>query len=124
GLDPSSAYRMRIVYGPDKPEIKLRCVANEKYEVHGWINKPKVQGPMEFDIPREATSSGMLNLTWTREPGFGGNGRGCQVCEIWLIKKWPSASHYYRVLRSWSAVSMAMFSEFACAISIRSHGSL
>ena len=87
GLDSNAAYRMRIVYGPDKPEIKLRCVANEKYEVHGWINKPKVQGPMEFDIPKEATASGTLNLMWTREPGLGGNGRGCQVCEIWLMRK-------------------------------------
>ena len=43
--------------------------------------------PVEFDIPREATRNGELNLTWTREPGQGGNGRGCQVSEIWLIKK-------------------------------------
>jgi hypothetical protein len=28
-----------------------------------------------------------LNLVWTREAGQGGNGRGCDVAEIWLIKK-------------------------------------
>ena len=42
---------------------------------------------MEFDIPREATRNGSLTLTWTVEPGRGGNGRGCQVAEVWLIRK-------------------------------------
>jgi hypothetical protein len=26
-------------------------------------------------------------LNWTQEPGAGGNGRGCQVAEVWLIKQ-------------------------------------
>ena len=43
--------------------------------------------PLEFDIPLEATRSGTLNLSWYAEPGRGGNGRGCQVSEVWLIKK-------------------------------------
>ena len=34
---------------------------------------------------REATSEGMLKLSWTREAGLGGNGAGCQVAEVWLI---------------------------------------
>jgi hypothetical protein len=25
-------------------------------------------------------------LSWYRTPGLGGNGRGCQVAEVWLIK--------------------------------------
>jgi hypothetical protein len=43
--------------------------------------------PVEFDIPPQATAGGELRLSWTIEPGQGGNGRGCQVSEIWLIKK-------------------------------------
>jgi hypothetical protein len=43
--------------------------------------------PLEFDIPREATATGELTLSWSREPGLGGNGRGSQVSEIWLIRK-------------------------------------
>ena len=43
--------------------------------------------PVEFDIPREATRNGELDLSWYREAGLGGNGRGCQVSEVWLIRK-------------------------------------
>ena len=42
---------------------------------------------MEFDLPPAATAKGELTLTWTREPGLGGNGRGCMVSEIWLLRK-------------------------------------
>ncbi|MDT7893641.1 hypothetical protein [Fervidibacter sp.] len=43
--------------------------------------------PLEFDIPTEAVKGGTLTLTWYPEPGLGGNGRGCQVSELWLIRK-------------------------------------
>jgi hypothetical protein len=49
--------------------------------------KPQPVRPVEFDIPRAATSGGELNLSWYGEAGLGGNGRGCQVAEVWLIKK-------------------------------------
>jgi hypothetical protein len=42
---------------------------------------------MEFDVPREATSGGDLRLRWYGELGLGGNGRGCQVAEVWLMIK-------------------------------------
>jgi hypothetical protein len=42
---------------------------------------------VEFDIPANASANGQLALKWYREPGLGGNGRGCQVSEVWLIKK-------------------------------------
>jgi hypothetical protein len=42
---------------------------------------------MEFDVPAEATRDGQLDLTWTREQGLGGNGRGTQVSEVWLFRK-------------------------------------
>jgi len=28
-----------------------------------------------------------LTLAWSREPRLGGNGRGAQVAEVWLLKK-------------------------------------
>src|SRR5262249_11775356 len=46
--------------------------------------------PVEFDVPAAATAGGKLTLTWTPEPGAGGPGRGCQVCEVWLLRK-PAA---------------------------------
>ena len=62
-------------------------MANDSIEVHPFLLKPRDMKPLEFDIPREATRTGVLNLTWHAEPGRGGNGRGCQVSEVWLIKK-------------------------------------
>ena len=35
----------------------------------------------------EATTGGVLDLRWYGVPGRGGAGRGCQVAEVWLIKK-------------------------------------
>ena len=87
GLDPAAEYKMRLVYGGDSPRKKIRCVANETIEVHPMIGKKVPYGPVEFDIPSAATKAGELNLSWYREPDLGDNGRGCQVSEIWLIKK-------------------------------------
>ena len=49
--------------------------------------KPTDFQPVEFDIPKEATAGGELKLTWTKPAGLGGNGRGVQVAEVWLIRK-------------------------------------
>jgi hypothetical protein len=85
-LDPSAQYRIRVVYGGDSPRQKIRLVANGTIEIHPFIAKPVPYRPIEFDIPRTATRRGALNLAWTREPGQGGNGRGCQVSEVWLVR--------------------------------------
>jgi hypothetical protein len=87
GLDPAAQYKVRVVYAGTTPQLKIRLVANEQYEVHPLISKPNPVKPIEFDIPAQATAGGELNLTWNIEPGRGGNGRGRQVSEIWLIKK-------------------------------------
>jgi hypothetical protein len=86
-LDPTAHYKMKVVYGGDSPEKMIQCTANDTIEIHPYINKKVPYGPVEFDIPPEATSHGRLKLTWHRELGQGRNGRGCQVSEIWLIKK-------------------------------------
>lgn len=87
GLDPAAEYKMRVVYGGDAARKKIRCVANDVIEVHPMIAKKVPYGPVEFDIPPAATRGGELNLSWYREPDLGDNGRGCQVSEIWLMKK-------------------------------------
>ena len=86
GLDPSAQYRIRVVYAGDSPGRKIRLVAGA-HEIHPLMLKPQPVRPIEFDIPREATSGGELRLSWYREAGLGGNGRGCQVAEVWLMKK-------------------------------------
>ena len=87
GLDPNAHYKIRVVYGGDSQKKKIRLMANDSIEIHPLITKPFPFKPVEFDIPQEATRSGELNLSWYREPGLGGNGRGCQVSEVWLLKK-------------------------------------
>ena len=62
-------------------------LANDKVEVHPFIRKELPPRPVEFDVPKDATRAGALRLTWYQEPGRGGNGRGCQVSEVWLIRK-------------------------------------
>jgi hypothetical protein len=86
-LDPHAQYRVRVVYSGDSPEKKIRLVAAENTEIHPFITKPLPIRPVEFDVPLDATRKGELTLKWFREPGLGGNGRGCQVAEVWLIRK-------------------------------------
>lgn len=84
-LDKSSGYKVRVVYSGDSPKIKLRLVANDAIEIHPFLLRAWPPAPQEFPIPKQATAGGKLTLTWTREPGLGGNGRGCQIAEVWLI---------------------------------------
>jgi hypothetical protein len=86
-LDPDAQYKVRVVYSGDSPELKIRLIGTENIEIHPFISKPSPIRPLEFDIPSAATRKGNLTLKWFREPGLGGNGRGCQVAEVWLIKK-------------------------------------
>jgi len=80
GLDPDAQYRVRITYMGDRGKM-VRLVANDVYKIHDEIEtrKPPIR---EFDVPREATSDGRLELTWSCDEGQ----RGSQVSEIWLIR--------------------------------------
>jgi len=86
-LDPAAQYKVRVVYSVETPRPKVRLEAGESIEIHPFIERPNPPRPLDFDIPAKATAGGELNLSWRREPGLGGNGRGCQVAEVWLIKK-------------------------------------
>jgi hypothetical protein len=84
-LDPAAAYRVRVVYGREGRARKVRLVAGEGLEIHGYLSRP--YEPLEFAIPSAAIDRGELLLTWNPEPGRGGTGRGLQVAEVWLLKK-------------------------------------
>jgi hypothetical protein len=86
GLDPKGKYRVRAVYADDSYHLRIRLEADGN-EVHALLKKPDPPEPLEFDIPASATADGELTLSWFREPGRGGNGRGCQVREVWLIRQ-------------------------------------
>lgn len=85
GLDPARSYHVRVVYSGGGPRYKIRLQANDDIEVHPFIARAWPPAPQEFPVSRAATSSGTLTLSWTREPGLGGNGIGCQVAEVWLF---------------------------------------
>ncbi len=90
-VDPNAAYRVRVVYGGDafrkgNRPVRVRLEAGEGLEVHPFIEKPYPLRAVEFAVPREATAEGELTLRFYAEPGIGGNGRACQVAEVWLIK--------------------------------------
>jgi len=84
GLDPNATYRVRVVYGAQEGR-KVRLTAGDGHEIHGFLARPFEA--VEFEIPAAATAGGKLILMWTPEPGAGGPGRGCQVCEVWVLKK-------------------------------------
>ena len=86
GLDPKARYRVRVLYAGDSPKRKIRLVANDTLEVHPYLAKPVPFKPLEFPIAPAATQSGKLKLSWVAELGLGGNGRACQVSEVWLVK--------------------------------------
>ncbi len=85
GLDGSAPYKVRVVYTGGNMQVKIRLEADDRLEVHPFAQKePR---PMDFDIPRQATADGELTLSWHREPGSSGAGRGCQVAEVWLLRR-------------------------------------
>jgi hypothetical protein len=84
-LDPSAKYKVRVTYGGDSRRVAVRLTANSM-EVHAFREKGATPEPVQFEIPQQATATGTLTLEWTRTPGLGGNGRGTQVSEVWLIK--------------------------------------
>ncbi len=69
----------------EKP-MTIRLVANGQHELHGFRPKDPTGRPVELDVPAEATRGGELRLNFSRPKGLGGNGRGVQVAEVWLIR--------------------------------------
>jgi hypothetical protein len=80
GLDPNATYRLRVVYtGRFRPTMQL--TANGRFTIHEPLPQPEPPARLEFEIPREATQDGTLELEWQNTTG-----RGCQVAEVWLVR--------------------------------------
>lgn len=86
-LDPLAEYQVQVVYSQQNVEVSVQLEANEGIEIHGLLKKPDVPKRLVFDIPQRATAKGALTLRWSRELGQGGGGTGCDMCEVWLVKK-------------------------------------
>lgn len=88
GLDPDASYRVRIVYGGEEGSARvMKLTANGNTEIHVFRRIERLSTPVEFDVPQEATHTGELRLTWIKQPGLPGAGRGCQIAEVWLIRR-------------------------------------
>jgi len=85
GLEAGKRYKVRVVYGREGREIRIRLVANGTTEIHPPLLRPFER--LEYALPLETTRSGQLTLSWTTEPVPGGNGRGCAVAEVWLMRE-------------------------------------
>lgn len=78
GLHAGAKYRLKVMYtGRFNPT--MTCTADGLYPVHGPVAGANYS-PLEFDVPHEATSDGVLELQWDLV-----DGRGCQVAEVWLM---------------------------------------
>ncbi len=64
----------------------LRLVDGEGMEIHPWMLKKSPPEPVTFAIPRKSTRTGNLTLQWRLASERAGNGTGCEISEIWLMK--------------------------------------
>lgn len=83
-LDPTASYKLKFVYAFDSVRRVPIQLHADGVQLHPPRLRPEEMTPLEFDIPPELTRDGKLRLRWSREFGHGGNGRGCQVAEVWL----------------------------------------
>jgi hypothetical protein len=89
-LDPEAAYRVRVVYAGEMARrgtpLTVR-LTGDGVELHPEMPKPDPIRPLELDVPPELTRDGSLTLGCTATPGRGGAGRGCQIAEVWLMRR-------------------------------------
>jgi hypothetical protein len=83
-LNKDQEYKLRVTYAGDNFRIKIQLVADGRM-IHPPMMKPNPHKTLEFALPKELTADGKLELKFNRDPGVGGNGRACQVAEVWLV---------------------------------------
>jgi hypothetical protein len=87
GLDRRAHYRLRVTYlSYFLATGAIRLVANQRYLIHAGVRVKHRVLTREFDLPRRATASGRLTLTWTTTPGT----MGVHLAELWLRQNAPA----------------------------------
>eukprot|EP01102_Stenamoeba_stenopodia_P022441 TRINITY_DN9343_c0_g2_i1.p1 TRINITY_DN9343_c0_g2~~TRINITY_DN9343_c0_g2_i1.p1 ORF type:complete len:756 (-),score=172.09 TRINITY_DN9343_c0_g2_i1:38-2305(-) len=84
-LNPSVQYVIKLVYYTTGPSSFLVQLNANGYPVHGYIEKPWPMTLLTFQVPPAATAGGSVLFTFSGVPGGGGNGRGVQVAEAFLM---------------------------------------
>ncbi len=82
-LDKNVQYEVKVTYANATP---IRMLADD-IQIHNYASRTGEIAPVSFDVPMEATKDGDLTLQWNMQTGRGGAGRGCQIAEVWLVKK-------------------------------------
>jgi hypothetical protein len=55
-------------------------------QVGGYAPPPVPMQQTTFAVPQELTRSGRLALSCEQTPGVAGNGRACEIAQVWLVK--------------------------------------
>jgi hypothetical protein len=92
-LEPTAQYRFRVVYsyqgwaGWPLSSLTATGADGASALLHGFQKAPNPMGPLEFDVPRAATAGGSVTIQCQQPEGSAqnGNGRGCQISEVWLV---------------------------------------
>ena len=80
-LPADAKYRLRVTYHGRFAAV-MTLTANGNHEIHGALPMPQPVRPVEFDIPHALTRDGKLELRWDLVAR-----RGCQVAEVWLMRR-------------------------------------
>ena len=102
GLDRAAKYTLKIVYwhpNRDSTDDVYRLVAGSGGSssssgtkrppvlIHDYRAAPNPMRVLTFPIPPEVyAQSGALYLECSRRPGGGGNGKCCEVSEVWVVR--------------------------------------
>ena len=100
-LDKELGYKLKIVYwhpnrdstddiyrltaAPVSAQHVSGCHGNCTFLIHDYMPAPNPMRELHFAIPKEVTSTGTLELACSRRPGGGGNGKTCEVSEVWIV---------------------------------------
>lgn len=107
-LDPGAAYNVSLVYafagfeapplssliavdGSDVADYETRGQNASRAILHDFMPAPSPTRRISFAIPAAITRNGNLRLECHQPPGAAqnGNGRGCQIAEVWLARTQP-----------------------------------
>jgi hypothetical protein len=91
-LNSSVHYHLRVMYAGEDYALPLALVANATLQLQAPTQRKTNPQTVEYDLPRETTRSGTLDLMWSRPVGLGGSGRGRQIAQVWLFPVTDSES--------------------------------
>ena len=84
-LDKGACYMLRLVFG-STDDTPVQLLLNDGFALTPFFKKPDPLGPLVFELPCNSTSTGSLRVSCHQPSGIAGNGRNCQISEVWLVR--------------------------------------